>query len=708
MALPLGGGEADAFQAVGDTLHGAWLHLAHGAHHAAEHGAEGESKYNFNNPFLQAVLGKPSGWAFILTTVLLLVAQFFESVVHFAEHNVPKSQLPVIKGGLSELATLGFVAVLVNGVHLGGEDSFLTQISTTLFNEPELLFEEFEGIDKDLFNVTITFFAAFTVLLTVINLQFKSWDRTFKRALIQLRMTEDNEKDRRKASPALVEGGNLHQQLHEINNRVEEVMERYLQQEPFNWGFGFEELFRSSDSKLSEFYAFRKRFLNHAVEQGLSLDNDFRFYQYLEENAADDLKKIVSIEPLQLIAALVPAVGLTTIAEVVAEQMGKGDEYGTALAFIVTQVGILVWAAWNFLKMAYVKNMLKPRFVKKDGFYELLPPLYTIKEEREKPFIINQLSFLEHPFKKPATSIHGELFGIVGDAGPSFYLQSMKLLLFESIVSFSIGTNIVGKDYGELTMLTDLAILPSILAVALAPATFLMYNWATAVEQLRDNRIVGQVLAQQREERFVTTLRTLITVINKFKEVAESKEEPRRRTYDEVEREWENLVEKECPDAILELRAIFQTHDPDGSGQIEKDELLKMSTELGFRFEGAVCDRFLQTLGDKKQIDFKQFATTFMKTNNDEFISEMDPPEVADQLFGFYNTDGNDEISEDEMLDKMRPMGFSQEGVHRLFEDVTGKPKDTLSKDDFIGYLRRKVLVSRKGGKSSHQEAHAH
>jgi hypothetical protein len=57
--------------------------------------------------------------------------------------------------------------------------------------ESEKLFEQFEELHSGLFNVTVSFFAAFSVLIIAVNKQFVEWDNTFRHEVINLRLAED-------------------------------------------------------------------------------------------------------------------------------------------------------------------------------------------------------------------------------------------------------------------------------------------------------------------------------------------------------------------------------------------------------------------------------------------------------------------------------------------------------------------------------------
>jgi hypothetical protein len=94
-----------------DMLHTAGTTLfanGHGHGKAAE--AENHVEMiQISNPVLRAILGTSGGWGIILSGLLLIIGQAFESAKEYAQHNLPKTMRPVTNSVISELATLGFV-----------------------------------------------------------------------------------------------------------------------------------------------------------------------------------------------------------------------------------------------------------------------------------------------------------------------------------------------------------------------------------------------------------------------------------------------------------------------------------------------------------------------------------------------------------------------------------------------------------------------
>jgi hypothetical protein len=176
---------------------------------------------------------------------------------------------------------------------------------------------------------------------------------------------------------------------------------------------------------------------------------------------------------------------------------------------------------------------------------------------------INQLSVLEHLYKKPARNKHEELFGIIGGGGPEFYMSSMKLVLFFSILISALGLHLINYESADIP-LGILELIPSIYAIALTPATFLLYNWVTATEMLKKPALIREVLSDSNAARF----RTTIVGLTKFSASVEfwlsssdRGEMDLRRTAEIVDQDWKRIVDKEHPGehhAHCRGKAIFE------------------------------------------------------------------------------------------------------------------------------------------------------
>ena len=86
-------------------------------------------------------------------------------------------------------------------------------------------------------------------------------------------------------------------------------------------------------------------------------------------------------------------------------------------------------------------------------------------------------------------------------------------MLFNAIASIAFANALLQDvELSVEPVRVFLALGPSALTIALAPATFLMYNWATAVEMFKDQDALRKVLRSQREFEFRARLKTLSRV----------------------------------------------------------------------------------------------------------------------------------------------------------------------------------------------------
>ena len=231
----------------------------------------------------------------------------------------------------------------------------------------------------------------------------------------------------------------------------------------------------------------------------------------------------------------------------------------------------------------------------------------------------NRYSILEMPFAAPATNPHEELFGVIGSNGPAFYMQSMKLLLFTSILLLALGINILSYEPFALP-LGYIELVPSLGAILLAPFTFLLYNWVTATEMLCKDDIVGQVIADSNADRFRSTLSSLTKLwysVESF--VQDHKSEARRsRCATNMEEQWSVLLEREEPLVMLDIRALFNYSDRDGSGLITRMEVSFASHVLR-----VLASRPMNGLGGKQ--------VTSMKASNLDESTNLDESKNLDE-----------------------------------------------------------------------------
>ena len=213
--------------------------------------------------------------------------------------------------------------------------------------------------------------------------------------------------------------------------------------------------------------------------------------------------------------------------------------------------------------------------------------------------------------------------------------------------------------------------LPSLVAVALTPYTFINFMWATSVEGKRKQDVADAVLREQREGRFRVTLASLARLcawIESAGGVAES-----------VERS----APLSSPSALTAVGSIVR--------------------ELGYTH---VSSAGLRTLFDRMdvsgdgEISFVEFATAVLtpvvgdadggaSSLSSSNAASLIPPELYATLYAFFDTDGSNTIDENEMLHKLGALGFDLRGVSKLFDDIAGPETGVVSRGDFMRYLER-------------------
>ena len=94
-----------------------------------------------------------------------------------------------------------------------------------------------------------------------------------------------------------------------------------------------------------------------------------------------------------------------------------------------------------------------------------------------------------------------------------FYLTFMKTNLFNASVSLAVGTNMLLNSHSPQVLL---ALMPAVGAIILAPPTFMMYNFATSVEDYKDLAALRKVMSEQRKTTFKSKIRTLFKLCQIF------------------------------------------------------------------------------------------------------------------------------------------------------------------------------------------------
>ena len=111
------------------------------------------------------LLYSPEIWVIGTTALLCTVFAAFEKGVELAEESVPKYVRPSIDAILREMATLGFLGLLVQTDILGLEKGYIAEMSERFLGESDLCFELFEAVHQYLFVTAIAYFVTSGLLV---------------------------------------------------------------------------------------------------------------------------------------------------------------------------------------------------------------------------------------------------------------------------------------------------------------------------------------------------------------------------------------------------------------------------------------------------------------------------------------------------------------------------------------------------------------
>ena len=303
-------------------------------------------------------------------------------------------------------------------------------------------------------------------------------------------------------------------------------------------GVAWAEVTASKEYRIAEFLRFSDRFIEQTRRDSYVVPRSFAFDEYLQHHAAQNLKELVRLEPTTVALTWAPVAVASLAAELIGLSAG-GLPYGPPseatylrevssieLTVVGAQLALGLWACANLVRMASIKALLRPQLTTKRSAAggttrRLVPPAYTLcggVPHTGWGALRPIASLLEERFAVRARNPHEELFGSIGAAGPAYYLESQKLVLFNAIVS--IAASVVFVADGAPVPLLCAGLVPATLAILLATPTFLAYNWVTAVEQLKDQKAMRRVLQAQRQRAFNTKLTTLLRMCDLFDRAA--------------------------------------------------------------------------------------------------------------------------------------------------------------------------------------------
>ena len=139
---------------------------------------------------VQVILGQSANWNFVLVAVALAFGGVFEFAVETLEELVPRRLLPVVQQSVVELATLGFVGLIIETIQTGRTGQILGEISERFLNQEEFLVERFEELHESLFDVTIIYFTVCAFLILRVTSQFYEWDVERRNSYLKFKLAE--------------------------------------------------------------------------------------------------------------------------------------------------------------------------------------------------------------------------------------------------------------------------------------------------------------------------------------------------------------------------------------------------------------------------------------------------------------------------------------------------------------------------------------
>ena len=687
------------------------------------------------------LLGNEFTWVIIFSMVTVAINAVFDDAVHAAKKYFPEAYLPVLQKILGELTTLGFVNLVFQEAQNGGELTlFLNAQSERFLGKPGTIVEILDSISPAIFPLTIAYGATCAGLLYSLATKFSTYSRFSSNELLRIKLA----KDEVRAGCAIdYDNPTLGGLSFSCANAVKRsgtrggVLLTSMKMSAGGSGraardplkLAWSKITQSAADEQAEFLRFRSRFI---VQAGLK--DDFKFAMYLTECAVENLENLVSMDVSKLGRVWLPLICVET-GLITAAGGGQGE---TMLPLVValSQLPIAVWGAWNYARLQNIKSMLVPQLASSrlpvpsymdeaEQYFKLLPPRYSLfGGKRHKTWwdraydrlaVIEQLYVASVPRERTAVVFrHDELFGKLGQAGPEFYMDSMKLVLYAATVSsgffaaggvddlaHGVAESLVGAA-GEVAVgaaqhaLTLAALTPSICVLVSTPSTFLAYNWGTSIEGLRRDTLVEKLESEQWTGRFLVMLASLARLCEWVELALEAGDRDGtlgpRRTEEQVEADWQALLATTSPWTLLDVRALFESVDDDASGTLEIDEVEAIVRQCGYTpSTRALTALFTHMDADcSDTVRFREFATVLVQPSAEEGLVSRDERFDADtvaQLFRFFDKDGNGQVAKDEMLGRLGALGFEERGALQLFYEMRGIAQNVVSRQVFTAYL---------------------
>jgi len=245
----------------------------------------------------------------------------------------------------------------------------------------------------------------------------------------------------------------------------------------------------------------------------------------------------------------------------------------------------------------------------------------------------------------------------------------------------------------------------NIVFLSLLPVTFMLYNWVTSIEELKDERRMTQVLKQQTIQRLSSTLATLTIFRNRLEDISMGKLPLERQSEEQVESQWRSLLAVDShvkPVMVLDMYTLFKQADDDGRGTIELQEMLDWIH--GFNWH--VNTESLKKLYDIMDIDgngdvsFKEFATAIFCSGTKSLVNVSD--DVKEDIFNTFDADGGGSIDWNEFSGKLCALGFDITGAEHIYSTFVSLPRGDISRTLFMKYLDKSCREFEEGRRPRH------
>jgi len=349
---------------------------------------------------------------------------------------------------------------------------------------------------------------------------------------------------------------------------------------------------------------------------------------------------------------------------------------------------LAIWAFWTFWRMRTIQRKLTPTGSN-------LVAEYDTDVCSQSPC----QNILARWYGRPARNTHEQLFGFSGASGPSFYMDSMRLLLFSSISNMGYCLHIMMKAlhskhrhlaYVEAGIFGLLA-MKNVLFLCLLPQTFKLYNWVTSVEMLKDQRRLTEVLIQQNIQRLTSTLATLTIFRNRLEEISKGNI-PQKQSEEQVEIQWRSLLEVDSyvkPSTVLDMYTLFKLADDNGRGTIEPQEMLDWITKFGWDVNPESLRKLysVMDIDGNQHVSFKEFATAILCSGDSSLRNVSD--KVKEDIFHTFDADGGGSIDWGEFAGRLNDLGYDITGAEHCFAQFVSKPQGEISRKSFLKYLEK-------------------